>query len=68
MAIAVIAGVAQYLQRRTDPDASYGQGVSSLFATPAAAVGNAFGWAKAKITGMTTDAEIEQPVLLPESR
>lgn len=51
VAIAIIAGAAQYLQRRTDPDASFGGGVSSLFTAPAAAVGGAFDWVKSKITG-----------------
>lgn len=45
----VVAGAAQYLQRQAVPDSH--SGGSSFLAAPFVAVGNAVGWAKAKLSG-----------------
>lgn len=50
-AVAVIAGAATYMQRRTPSGDAFGGSSGSSLAAPFAAVGGAFGWIKNKIPG-----------------
>ena len=50
-AVAVIAGAASYMQRRTPSGDAFGGSSGSTLTAPFAAVGSAFGWIKNKIPG-----------------